>query len=314
MDAPAEEHAPEQPAPNVDETSLVGYDAPQEHHVELEPVDTTYVQGPLLPSESFEEEERFRRDVNYEKAIIVPERVGSERIMALAETHKKRRLIGKPDEISGLYMVYYPLWKVMVDIFPKNAPYVSLAFYVDAITNELVINDRKTTRTRGIRDLVSLPADGRAFLRYLLKRENPTYEEISRERDLTRKKTESKVATLLDRELVKLKKVGDSYEVRPADHFFLIDSPLDKRLKNVQLEFIEDYVETDALVEPVVSKKEATAAVELFADVRVWDQQIVYYPYWVVTYQNDSSVRTEIFDAVTAKRDNDVGNMLQGRI
>ncbi|HHN81507.1 MAG TPA: ATP-binding protein [Methanomicrobia archaeon] len=304
----------EEPASNADDTSLVEFPIDHELHVDIEPADTTYAQEPLVPPGSFTEEDRYRRDVNYEKVIIVPERIDADDISSMAKTHKKRRLIGKPDEISSMYMVFYPLWKVMVDVFPKNESYVSLALYVDAITNELVINDRKTTRTRGIRDLVSLPADGRSFLRYLIKRENPTYEEISRERDITRKKTESKVASLIDRELVKLKKVGDSYEVRPADHFFLIESPLDKRLKNVQFDVVEDYVETDAIVEPVVQKKDAHAAVELFLDVRVWDQHIVYYPYWVVTYENGSSVRTEIFDAVTGKRDADVGNMLRGRL
>ena len=287
---------------------------PAEESLGLVVVETPQAMPPPLALATYEEEE-LSPDIEYSRERVVVEHIGIDGIAELAEKKKRKRLFGPKETIVCHYLVYYPLWEVVFDYYPKKKKqYASLAAYVDAITCELLCKASPLSRTRGLRELVGLKEDERTLLRYLVRREHATYQDIERELHLTPKKVVALVESLRDKRLASYRMAGDNREVHASIALDLVDSPLDKRIKRLVLDINEEYVESEALIAGIVTEKEARACIQLFNDCNIWQTRRIYYPYWVVVYDDGTKKRAMLFDAVTGAADDYACGMLRFRI
>jgi len=311
----------------VSETSSICTDEPEERTQPdsnqgqsislevVEPIITDDIIMQYLELDQVSQKEDTIRDVDYSKVNIVLEYIGIDEITKLAEKkRKKHRFFGKTDMIICHYLIYYPFWRVIYDYFPKNKRYTSLETYVDGITGELVIKEKTLTRTKGIRDIVNLKKNERDFMLYLISRENPTNEDIQDELGMTHKKVDNLLDSLISKNLVKIKKVGQHSEVHSTIDFNIVDGPNDKRFKNLDLEIKEELIETDALINFIIPESQARKSIEIFSGTKIWCVERIYYPYWVVVYDNGERKRVEIFDALSGSIDNDAKSMLRFRL
>jgi len=284
--------------------------------VEYSPVEA-YVtdEHPSLPELSLAEEAPLDKEgLDYSKVRIVFEKVGPDDITELAIKKKKKRIFGPKERLICNYLVYYPLWQVTYDYFPRKKKYASIATYIDGITGEIVLKYRKGTRTRGMRELLSLKREERDFLLYLIKRENATYPDIEKDLDIKEKKARALVDKMLGLRIVKVLKRGDHIEIHPNFKFELVESPVDKKVSGVEFEYGEDFIENGSLIDFVVADSEARKVIEFFEHVQIWNVEKVYYPYWVAMYEDEKSRRIEVFDGITRRPDEDAREMLRYRI
>ena len=262
----------------------------------------------------YAKEEQQAPNVNYSRERVVIEHIGVDDIGDIAEKKKKKKIFGSRETIICHYLVYYPLWEVIFDYFPKKKQYASLATYIDGITCEIVRKGKALVRTKGIRELIDLKDSERDVLRYLQKREHATMDDVLQDMHITSKKAASIVDALKEKRLVSFRQAGPHTEIRVSFDFDIIKSPLDKSISKVALDINEEFVESESLIECVVSEKQARNAVELFNDTQIWKVEKTYYPYWVVIYDNGERKRALLFDAVTGAVDNYACGMLRFRI
>jgi len=246
--------------------------------MELSPIEA-YVpeERPSLLDIAPEEKMMVNEDLDYTQVKIVFEKVGIDKIMDIADKKKKRRLFGPKENLVCNYLVYYPLWQVTYDYFPRRKKYASLATFIDGITGEIVLKHRKGSRTRGMRELLSLKREERDFLLYLIDRENATYPDIEKDLDIREKKARGYVDKLLSQRLVKTVKRGEHLEIHPNFDFELVDSPVNKKVSAVELEYGEEYIEKGSLIDFVVSDSEASKVIEFFEHIQIWNMEKVYY-------------------------------------
>jgi hypothetical protein len=139
-------------------------------------------------------------------------------------------------------------------------------------------------------------------------------EDVQKDLHVTPKKASALIDELHEKRLVSFKHAGQHTEILVSFDFDLIKSPLDKSISKVALDVNEEYVESESLIECVVSEKQARRAVELFNDTQIWKVEKTYYPYWVVIYDNGERKRAVLFDAVSGTVDSYACRMLRFRI
>ncbi|MHC1605658.1 MAG: ATP-binding protein [Candidatus Methanofastidiosia archaeon] len=267
---------------------------------------------PDFEGESFVEE--TLNELKYSKERIVLERIDTSQIDVIAEKKKKRKIFGSKEAVISRRMIYYPLWRVLYDYFPKKKRYTSLATYVDGIMGEIIIKKRKTGRTKGMREVLGLNKDEREFMLYLIERENPIIDEIVHERHMHRRKANAMIEKLISKRLVKIRHRGKNQEIIPRISFDVVKSPLDKRMAGLDFEIGEEFVEKDSIIEAVITAEQAKKMISVFRDIQIWGVDCVYYPYWVIVYSDGASRRIEVVDAVTGKTDEEAKNMLKFRL
>lgn len=214
----------------------------------------------------------------------------------------------RKDVIYGISKAYYPLYQVFFDYFPLKGKYVSLSCFIDGITGEILLGKGK--RTRGIRDLMELNPEQKSVMFYIMRRRQVTLPEIARASHLDEKKVKKTVSSLVQKGFLTVKPGSETRPevVRSAIELEMSGDPR-KRVVNF-LPTEEDTVEGGAVISPVLAEKEAKKAVEIWERSSVWDVSLVYYPYFVVTYQK----KVEVIDGVTGKKDDYVKSMVAFRL
>ncbi len=219
-----------------------------------------------------------------------------------------RRILFKKDIIYGITKFYYPLYQVFFDYYPLKGKYVSLSCFIDGITGEILL--KKGRRTRGIRDLMGLNPEQRSVMFFIMRRRQVTLPEIARAGHLDEKKVKKTVNSLVQKEFLTVK---PGSETRPEVMRSAIELTIsgDPRKKVVNfLPIADDAVEDEAVIPPVLAEKEAKKAAEIWERSSVWDVSLVYYPYFVITYQK----KVEVIDGVTGKKDDYVKSMVAFRL
>ena len=252
--------------------------------------------------------------IDYSRVSVIFEKVTIDDIPNIAEKKLKKRFFSSNEQLACHYLVYYPLWQITYDYFPRRKKYASMATYVDGITGELVLKERKRTRTRGMRELLGLKRKERDFLLYLIERENATYTDINNDLEIPEKKARALVEALLEQRLVVTKKRGNNLEIHINFDFNLVKSPVDKKVARVELEYGKELVDKESLIDFVITESNAKKVIEFFEHIQIWDAEKVYYPYWVAVYEGEKSKRIEVFDGVTGRADDDTKEMLRYRI
>jgi hypothetical protein len=87
-----------------------------------------------------------------------------------------------------------------------------------------------------------------------------------------------------------------------------VDDPRKKIAHSFEID--EDFVDDESVITPMIKKKEAKKAAEIWEKSVIWDISLVYYPYFLVSYENNY----EVIDGVTGKNDEYVKSMLQFRL
>jgi len=224
---------------------------------------------------------------------------------------RARRTLFRKDILMGIFKIYYPLYQVFFDYYPNKGAYVSLSCFVDGITGEILL--RKGKRTRGVRDLVELTPDQRSVMTTIMKKGRITQSDIMKATHFDKRKVKRITGSLIQKGLLQVKKHKElenkKFEIlQPQIQYHIVDDPRRKIQKF--LEISENHIDDEFVISPVLKKKEAKKAPEIWNRSSVWDTKLVYYPYFVISYEP----RYEIIDGVTGKKDDYVKSMLTFRL
>ncbi|MBU7013691.1 MAG: DUF87 domain-containing protein [Theionarchaea archaeon] len=249
------------------------------------------------------------RDLNLKKAKVVLSAV-DDRIEDIA-IKGARRMLFKNDTIHGIFKIYYPVYQVFFDYYPPKGKYQNLSCFVDGITGEVMIG--KGRRTRGVRDLMDLSPDQRTVMIALMKKGSAAQTDLMKATHFDKRKVKRIMGSLIQKGLVEIKKhkkLGNkNYEIfQSRIQHNIIDDPRKKIKRYFQTD--EEYLDKESMILPTITEKEAKKAAEVWERSSVWDTGLLYYPYFLVSYEN----RYEIIDGVTGKEDGYVKSMLTFRL
>jgi hypothetical protein len=249
------------------------------------------------------------KDIKLKKVRIVPSAVEN-RIESIAEKHA-RRLLFKKDAILGIFKIYYPLYQIFFDYYPPKGTYQSLSCYVDGITGEVLL--KNCERTRGVRDLMGLTQDQRKVMIFLMKKKSAIQTEIMKGTHFKKQKVKRISSSLVQKGLLKVKKHKEfenkKFEVlQPRIKYNIVEDPRKKII--TYLSATTESVDEDAIIDPVLKKKEAKKAAEVWERSEVWDTKVLYYPYYIISFEP----RYDIIDGLTGKKDDYVKSMLTFRL
>ncbi|MBU6996145.1 MAG: DUF87 domain-containing protein [Theionarchaea archaeon] len=249
------------------------------------------------------------KDLSLKKARVILS-VVDENIESIA-MKKARKMLFKKDIIHGIFKIYYPVYQIFFDYYPPKGKYQSLSCFVDGITGEVMMG--RGRRTRGVRDLMDLSPDQRAVMIALMKKGSAALTDIMKATHFDKKKVKRIMNSLIQKGLVEIKKhkklENKSYEIfRSRIEHCIIDDPRKKIMRYFQTD--EEYLDRESMIHPTITEKEAKKAAEVWERSSVWDTGLVYYPYFLVSYED----RYEIIDGVTGKEDGYVKSMLTFRL
>ena len=224
---------------------------------------------------------------------------------------RSRKLLFKNDVVQGIFKIYYPLYQVFFDYYPPRGTYQGLTCFVDGLTGEILLG--KGERTRGVRDLMKLSPDQRNVMLFIMRKGQVTQSSISRATRYDKGKVKRIISSLIQKGLLQIKKhkkfeAKQFEEIKPQIQYKIIDDPRKKIVKSFEID--EDYLDDESVINPLLKKQEAKKAAEIWERSVVWDTKLVYYPYFLVSYD----AKYEIIDGVTGKKDDYVKSMLQFRL
>lgn len=286
-------------APSVSHTSAVSTSVVKKSPESMKEVPPEVTE---IPPESL-------KDIKLKKVRIIPSEV-EENIKTLAKKYS-RRFLFKKDTILGIFKIHYPLYQIFFDYYPPRGNYQSLSCYIDGITGEVLLKNGK--RTRGVRDLMGLTQDQRRVMIFLMKKGSAIQTEIMKGTHFSKRKVKRISSALVQKGLLKVKKHKEfenkKFEVlQPRIKYNIIEDPRKKTI--TFLSATKESVDEDTIIDSVLKKKEAKKAAEVWERSEVWDVKIVYYPYYIISYEP----RYEIIDGVTGKKDDYVKSMLTFRL
>jgi predicted transcriptional regulator len=249
------------------------------------------------------------KDLSLKKARVILSEV-DDHIEDIA-LRRARRMLLKKDTIHGIFKIYYPVYQVFFDYYPPKGKYQSLSCFVDGITGEVMIGKGK--RTRGVRDLMNLSPDQRTVMIALMKKRSAALTDLMKATHFDKRKVKRIMGSLIQKGLVEIKKhkklENKSFEIfQSRIQYRIIDDPRKKIKRHFQTD--EEYLDKESMVLPTVTEKEAKKAAEVWERSVVWDTGLLYYPYFLVSYEN----RYEIIDGVTGKEDEYIKSMLTFRL
>jgi hypothetical protein len=281
--------------------SLLPVLQPQEIVIKPEPAGRTEDVNPDLESEA------DLKEVTLKKAKVIVSST-DDIVEAIA---KKRSLFFKRDCIQGIFKIHYPVYQVSFDFYPARGNYLSLSCFVDGITGEILMGKGK--RTRGVRDIMRLTPDQKSVMLFLMKRGQALQADIVRATHFDKGKVRRIISSLIQKGLVQVKKhkkfEKKKFEVlKPKIQYTIVDDPRKKIAHSFEID--EDFVDDESVITPMIKKKEAKKAAEIWEKSVIWDISLVYYPYFLVSYENNY----EVIDGVTGKNDEYVKSMLQFRL
>jgi hypothetical protein len=248
-------------------------------------------------------------DVKLTKARVILSTV-DDTIEDIARKGARVHLLKKED-VHSIFKIYYPVYQVSFDYYPPKGSYKGLSCFVDGITGEILLGNGK--RTRGVRDLLQLTPDQKSVMTFLMRKGQALQSDIVRATHFNKGKVKRILSSLIQKGLVhikKHKKFGNKkFEVlAPKIQYNIADDP--RRKIATFFETDEDFLDEESMIAPILKKKEAKKAAEIWERSVVWGTTIMYYPYFLVTY----NTKYEIIDGVTGKKDNAVKSMLQFRL
>ncbi|KYK31939.1 MAG: DUF87 domain-containing protein [Theionarchaea archaeon] len=274
--------------------------------------------APVAPSTRKEESEQVSKRAHVieipQEIILKKARVilsaADDRIQKIAQKRARRHLF-KKDVLYGIFKIYYPLYQIFFDYYPPKGAYKSLSCFVDGITGEILL--KKGKRTRGVRDLMGLTPDQRSVMTFVMKKGGVTQVEILKATHFDKRKVKRIISALIQKGLLHIRKQktfeNKKFEVlQPGIQYTIIEDPRKKVEQSLGIE--EDFLDDEAVIDPILKQKEAKKAVEIWERVEVWDTRLVYYPYFVISYES----RYEIIDGVTGRKDDYVKSMLTFRL
>lgn len=305
-----EESKPEQeptqkskPAPESTQQS-----APKSVAVTVEPALPENMR-PLIHSIDIPESQEPIKDIKLTKTKVVSSAVDDH----LQEIVKKRakKMFFKNDALYGIFKVYYPLYQVSFDFYPPKGNYQSLSCFVDGITGEIIL--KKGKRTRGVRDLIELTPDQRSVMICIMKKGSVLQTDVIKVTHFDKRKVKRIISSLIQKELIEVKKYKKfetkKFEVfKPKIEYTIVEDPRKKVVTFFETD--EEFVDKDVLIPPVLKKKEAKKAAEIWNKSVVWDTTLLHYPYFVLSYET----KYELIDGVTGRKDDYVKSMLSFRL
>ncbi len=249
------------------------------------------------------------REVKLKKARAVVS-VLDDHIEEIARKRAKKTLF-RNDMLEGIFKIYYPFYQVFFDYYPPKGAYVSLSCFVDGITGEILL--KKGKRTRGVRDLMDLTPDQRNVLTFIMKKKQTPQPDIVKATHFDKRKVKRITSALIQKGLVQIRKQkwfeAKKFELlQPKIQYTIVEDPRKKIEKF--LEVGEDFLDAEYIVAPTLKEKTAKKAAQIWDRSAVWDTKLVYYPYFVISYES----RYDIIDGVTGRKDDYVKSMLTFRL
>ncbi len=249
------------------------------------------------------------KDIQLTKTKVVVSAV-DDHLQAVAEK-RARKMLFKKDTLYGIFKIYYPLYQVCFDFYPPKGKYQSLSCFVDGITGEIVLKNGR--RTRGVRDLIELTPDQRSVMTFVMKKKSVLQTDVIKATHFDKQKVKRIINALIQKDLIEVKKhkkfETKKFEVfKPKIEYTIVEDPRKKVATFFETD--EEFVDKDILIPPVLKKKEAKKAAEIWNKSAVWDTTLLYYPFFVLSYET----KYEVIDGVTGRKDDYVKSMLSFRL
>lgn len=249
------------------------------------------------------------KELKFKKGCVVVSTM-DDQIHDLAQKYG-RRMLFKKEAVEGIFKIYYPLYQIFFDYYPPKGKYQSLSCFVDGITGEILYG--KGSRTRGVRDLLELTPDQRLVMVFIMQKKQVTQSDIIRYTHFDKRKVKRIISSIIQKGLIHTRKYKTfetkKFEIlEPKIQYTILKDPRKKISKFFQTD--EDFLDDQSVMDPILNEKEARKAAEIWERSVVWDTKLVYYPYFLVSYEGDY----EIIDGVTGKKDSNIKAMLTFRL
>lgn len=249
------------------------------------------------------------KELKFKKGSVVVSTI-DDQIQDLARKYG-RRMLFKKEAVDGIFKIYYPLYQIFFDYYPSRGKYQSLSCFVDGITGEILYS--RGSRTRGVRDLLELTPDQRLVMVFIMQKKQVTQSDIIRYTHFDKRKVKRIISSIIQKGLIHTRKYKTfetkKFEIlEPKIQYTIIKDPRKKISKFFQID--EDFLDDQSVMKPILNEKEAQKAAEIWERSVVWDTKLVYYPYFLVSYEGDY----ELIDGVTGKKDSYVKAMLTFRL
>jgi len=194
--------------------------------------------------------------------------------------------------IEEAKLLNYPVWRLVTD----NRKIKEI--YIDGITGEILYKkEGALSRSRGIKEVLDLPASNRIIVLYLMLHKYTTAEKIAEDLKMPLTTVRTNIKNLLTADYI----ATDGYMFRNKDS---LDLPTEHDMLHLNEEINKGVLDGNML-DFLVSIEFAQRAAEIWS-VKVKRIEPVYYPYWLVKHKN----KRFLIDAVSSKMDSKMTDLV----
>jgi len=194
--------------------------------------------------------------------------------------------------IQEVKLLNYPVWRLETESRKLKE------IFIDGITGEILFKKGGfISRSRGIKEILDLPASSRIIILYLMLHKYSTMEKLSEDLKMPLTTVKTNVKNLLSADYV----ATDGYMFRKKES---LDLPTDTAMIQLDEVFSKGIAE-GSMLDFLVSAEFAKRAAEIWS-LKVKNVDPIYYPYWLVKHKN----KKFLVDALSSRIDHDLSEMV----
>ena len=191
-------------------------------------------------------------------------------------------------DLSKIKLIHYPVWLVKTNYKER-----ATNLLIDGITGEMFFQkDNNIIRSNGIRVLLEMPPSNRLLIFYLTAHKLSTLEKMAEDLKIPLTTVKNKINDLMNQNFV----TTDGYMFKSA--LKLENIPTDPYKHQIKERVVKND-KLDNTIDFMITSDFARKTTELWSNMSVNKIQAIYYPYWLVTYQD----RRFLVDGLNAKTD-----------
>ncbi|MFH1364486.1 MAG: ATP-binding protein [Candidatus Aenigmatarchaeota archaeon] len=194
--------------------------------------------------------------------------------------------------IDDIRFLNYPIWRIETDSRTLKE------IYIDGITGEILFKQKDfIMRSKGVKEVLDLPASSRVIVLYLMLHKYSTVEKLAEDLKMPLTTVKTNIKNLLTADYV----ATDGYMFRNKESLNLPTDPDMIQLNEEVAKGLTDGHMLDFLVSTEFAKR----AAEIWS-LRVKRIDPIYYPYWVVKHKS----KRFLVDGISSRIDSDMSEIV----